>query len=330
MRVHMIKKYMYILSFIIMIPVLLAGCGKKDELVMITTEKHTGDTTENTDSNSNTPVTTSETLDNTSDVVTEEASPEEQKVTMADITAANSGDILLSGGKGVSASTIYYSAGTELYSENRFLGFGEDGQYMQAYEDVNGDIEVLDNYNQCWYVLSGGSVYTKLCPEDGVCARLIDYNHNHTIVDAYDSEEIKSVYRSDGKLVVETSYTDNAGATFTYKYYMAEGYLVDEIYCYAEDGDKISYERVTRDSVYNTPDELIDLLNGTAETRTIQVIYPDGDGLGNIYIVPKRYPVLLDLYQYKAYSDEDCSVPWGDSSLDADGNYVDSIIYLKK
>ena len=74
MRVHMIKKYMYILSFIIM-SVLLTGWGKKDELVMITTEKHTGDTTENTDTNSNTPVTTSETLDNTSDVVTEEASP---------------------------------------------------------------------------------------------------------------------------------------------------------------------------------------------------------------------------------------------------------------
>ena len=46
--------------------------------------------------------------------------------------------------------------------------------------------------------------------------------------------------------------------------------------------------------------------------------------------MPKRYPVLLDLYQYKAYSDEACSVPWDDSSLDADGNYVDSIIYLKK
>lgn len=323
MKIHMIRKYMYLISFLMVLPVSLFGCGQKDKLVMVTTEKNKGD-----DSLLISDETA--TVDElTSEEITEEATAEEKAVTIEEIEAANSGDVLLAEGKGCSAATIYYSAGTEVYSENRFLGFGDDGQYMQAYQDYNGDIEVLDNYNQCWYVLSDGDVYVKLCPEDGVSARLIDYNHKHTVVAPYDNEEIQNVYRNSEYLIVETTCEDNSGDAFTYKYYMKDGLKVDEIYCYDSSGEKFSYERITETSDYNTPDELMDLLEGNAETRLVQVIYPDGDGMGNIYTVPKQYPLVLDLYQYQAYSDAACTTPWEESALDVNGQYIDSVIYLK-
>lgn len=323
MKIHMIKKYMYLISFLMMPVISLCGCGKKDTLVMVTTEKNKGDDSLVISDG------TAATEGLTSEETTEEATDEEKAVTIADIEAANSGDILLAEGKGCSAVTIYYSAGTEIYSENRFLGFGENGQYMQAYQDYNGDIEVLDNYNQCWYVLANGYIYVKLCPEDGVCARLIDYNHKHTVVSPYDNETVKSVYRNSEYLIVETTCEDNSGDEFTYKYYMKNGLKVDEIYCYDSSGEKLSYERVTETADYNTPDELIDLLEENAETRMIQVIYPDGDGVGNIYTVPKQYPLVLDLYKYQAYSDAECTTPWEESVPDANGQYIDRVIYLK-
>lgn len=321
------KMYRYILCALFCAMALcLYGCGQKDELVLVTTEKNTGETTEpdeKTDDEINTVP------DAEAETVTEAASEDEQKITLEDVQSANSGDALLAGGQGCSINTIYYSNGTEIYSEYRFLGFDENGSYIQAYENSKGDVEVLDNYNQCWYVVQDNAIYTKICPEDGVSARLVDYTHNHTIMSLSDDETLKNVYRESGRLVFETEYTDNAMEQYTCKYYVTDTLLVDEIYCYDSSDEQLFHAWVTRDVVYNTPDEILDILNGAVQTRTVQVSYPEGDGYNGMYFAPAAYPVILELYQYDAYTDEGCTQLWTKDIADAAGQYGDLEIFLR-
>ncbi len=304
----------------------LCGCGREDELVLVTTEKNTEGMTEQDEATSDEANTVSDAEHGT---VTESASGEEQKITLEDVQSANSGDALLSGGQGCSINTIYYSNGTEIYSEYRFLGFDENGSYIQVYENSVGDVEILDNYNQCWYEIQNNEIYTKICPENGVSARLIDYMHNHTIMSLSDDEMLKNVYRESGKLVFETEYTDNAGERYTCKYYTADTLLIDEIYCYDASGGQVFYAWVTRGAVYSTPDEIQNILNGTAQTRTVQVSYPEGDGYSEMYLVPVSYPVTLELYQYDAYMDAGCTQLWTEDIRDAAGLYGDLEIFLR-
>lgn len=326
MSVHMKKIYIYMFTLLCAgVVCSLTGCGRNDRLVLVTTEKST--TESNVTATENKPVEIN--TEQTAEQTTEAASKEELATTLEDIVAANSGDIFLTGGTGCSAKTIYYSSGTEIYSENRYVGFDERGVYLQAYEDSDGNSEVLDNYNQCWYVFEDGTIYTRLYPEDGVAARIIDYNHRYTVVEPYDGETIMDIYRQDGALVAETKYTDDYGDEITRFYHMTEGLVVDDIYCYDSYGDKLSYEYVSKNAVYNTPDELKVLLDGDVETRTVEVVYSDGDGMGNIYNIPRAYELTLDLYQYKAYADEECTTEWKDET-DTSGMYTDCTIYLKK
>lgn len=306
----------------------LVGCGKKDELVLITTERST-ETTES----SLTALTDDSVEDASTEetVVTEEASEEDLAVTLEDIYAANSGDRILSGGQGCSVNTIYYAAGTEVYSEYRFLGFDENGNYLQAYEDSDGTVEVLDNYNQCWYMVSDHQICTRLYPEDGVNARLIDYNHNNTIMTLDGGEQLQSIYRENGRLVVELDYTDDSDEQFLYTYYLMDDLVVDEIYCYDSSGEQISHAWVTRGAVYNTPDEIQDIFTGQTNLRIINTVYPYGGGVDNIYQIPDCYPLELELIEYKAYEDEKCTIPWNEDNEDAgmEGAYGDETIYLQ-
>lgn len=321
------KMYRYILySLFCFVTLCFCGCGQKDELVLVTTEKKAEETSEQDEKTEDeadaAPVAENET-------VTEEASEEEQKLTLEDLQSANSGDALLAGGQSCSVNTVYYANGTEIYSEYRFLGFEENGSYIQVYENSEGDVEVLDNYNQCWYVYEDNALYTKICPENGVSARLVDYTHNHTVISFYDDETLCTVYREDGKLVFETEYTDNTEELYTCKYYVDDNLLVDEIYCYDASGEKLFYTWVTRGAVYNTPDEILAILNGEVQTRMIQVHYPEGDGYDNVFLAPTQYPVVLELYQYTVYTDEGCTQLWSKDISGADGLYGDVSIYLR-
>lgn len=312
------KLYRYTVQLVLALALLLlGGCGDKDELVLITTERKTE---ENTDASedmgqkqqepqeSDTALSATEAAPST-----EEASEADKAVTLEAVHAVNSGDKLLAGGQGCSVNTIYYSSGTEVYSEYRFLGFGEDGSYLQAYENSKGNAEVLDNYNQCWYVLEDNRICTKIYPEEGVTPRLISSTHNDIVFSLEEAGQLQNVYRENGKLVLETidresdeepesetdTESDNESGLashiqYVYKYYVSDELFIDEIDCYDSTGEKISHTWVTRDAVYNTPDEILELLSGNAEQRAVSIEYPQGGGVSNQYLVPARYPVMLE------------------------------------
>lgn len=338
---------------LVFVLLLLGGCGSKDELVLITTEHKAGDNSETYEDEEKRQQSMAESdtaLPADEDMVsTEEASETDRAVTMEAVYAANSGDSLLSKGKGCSVNTIYYLNGTEVYSEYRYLGFEENGGYVQAYEDSKGNVEVLDNYNQCWYVVENNRIYTKIYPEDGVTARLINHSHNNIVFSLEDAGQLQNIYREDGKLVLETVYSDaeeesEAGMEtesetktetetdmdigYMYKYYVSDELFVDEIDCYDAEGERVSHAWVTRDAVYNAPEEILELLNGNAEQRTVNIEYPQGGGINNLYFVPVQYPVMLETMRYGMYEDAGCTMPWTGEMMEQ-GPYGDLTIYLR-
>ncbi len=307
----------------------LTGCNDDEsELVLITTEKNEYEDivlpgSENaTDTAVEEPITTEA-------VVTEEASDAEKNITLEDLYYANRGDVLLSGGSGCSINTIYYSDGTEVYSEYSFLGFDESGNYTQAYEDSDGNMEILDGANQYWYVLEEGRIYVKIYPEEGASGAMINYNHNELIVTAPSTESgevITGIYKIEGKLVIETNYTNSLDEVYTYKYFVDDTLLVQEIYCYDEYGEQISYAWVTQNAVYNMPEEILNIKTA-ASLRMVTLKYPDGSGFETIYELPDTTPIKLEMYNSTAYIDESCSTPWMGAQVG--GLFADETIYIK-
>ena len=116
----------------------LTACGKEDKRVLVTTEAAASQSDATTTEDILADIR--EEAENTTEEEKkrEPASEEDKKVTMEAIYDANKGDTLLAGGNNYSLNTIYYSDGVEVYSEYQFLGFAEDGTYLQAYEDSNG------------------------------------------------------------------------------------------------------------------------------------------------------------------------------------------------
>ena len=307
----------------------LTGCNDDDsELVLITTEKSEYEDIVLPDSGDGTATAVEEPV-TTETVSTEEASDAEKSITLEDLYYANRGDVLLSGGSGCSINTIYYSGGTEIYSEYSYLGFDESGNYIQAYEDSDGNLEILDGANQYWYVYEEGRIYTKIYPEEGAAGAMINYNHNELIVTAPSAESgevISDVYRQEGKLVIETSYTNSLDEVYTYKYFVDDALLVQEIYCYDEYGEQISYAWVTKDAVYNMPEEIINI-KSSGTTRIVTLKYPDGSGFETLYEVSDTTPIKLEMYSSTAYIDESCATPWMGAQVG--GAFSDETIYIK-
>lgn len=305
----------------------LGGCGKEDKLTMVTTE-HTG----KEDVASPTDETTLDTATEEG-VEIEEASAEEKNITLQQIYEANTGDKLLAGKKGYSINRIYYLNGVETASEYEYMGFDSDGNYIQVYEDYNGYIQVLDNFNACWYVFTGSANDSRqlilIYPEDGLVSYLIEYTHLNMIF-AYSEESgetIQDIYRADGDLTVETKYADENGDEYTIKYVIDENLTILEYTLYYPDGSMGVYAWTTPDVEYSTPDFVMDMKDDT-ETRTVTVIYPNGDGEGTTYEISATYPIDIRLTNHQAYLDADCQIEWSATIPDEYGRYPDETIYL--
>ena len=236
---------------------------------------------------------------------------------------------MLAGGHNYSLNTIYYSDGVEVYSEYQFLGFDEDGTYLQAYEDSNGIVQVLDKEYGYWYLIDEDKTcYALIYPEPNVADAIINTNHNDMIISLTEADQtIKDIYREDGDLVVETNYK-NDNASYVFHYVLDDNYKVLEYYCYDANGEKVSYSWVTEGNSYTYP-EAIATAHESMMTRTVTFKILEGKGLESSYTVPVDKPVQLALLEYKAYTDEACTTTWEETADDS-GMYTDEVIYLKR
>lgn len=307
----------------------LSACGKEDKLVLVTTEtaasQSDASTTEDilADIREDAENTTEEAPART------EASEADKKITLEQIYDANKGDTLLADGENYSLNTIYYGDGVEQYSECQFLGFTEDGNYLQAYEDSNGIVQVLDKEHGYWYLIDSDKIcYALIYPEPGVADAVINANHNDLIISLTEADQtIRDIYREDGDLVVETDYqTDET--KYVFKYILDDTYKVLEYYTYSSSGEKLSYSWVTKGNTYTFPDE-IQSAHESMMNRTVTFQIQEGKGISSSYTVPVDKPVQLALLEYKAYSDEACTTTWEESEAE-NGMYGDETIYLKR
>lgn len=307
----------------------LTACGKEDKLVLVTTEAAASQSDATTTEDILADIR--EEAENTTEEEKkrEEASEEDKKVTLEDIYNANKGDTLLAGGENYSLNTIYYSNGVEQYSEYQFLGFAQDGTYLQAYEDSNGLVQVLDKEYGYWYLIdTDGICYALIYPEPSVADAIINANHNDMIISLTEADQkIKDIYREDGRLVVETDY-NNDGDAYVFQYVLDDSYKVLEYYCYDNTGEKVSYSWVTEGIDYTYPDEIAKV-HESMITRTVTFKTMEGKGLESSYTVPVDKPVQLALLEYKAYTDEACTTEWEEKADDS-GMYTDEVIYLKR
>ncbi len=300
---------------------MLSGCGKDDEkLVLVTTERANTTATEE--------IIEEET---TTESSTEEASAEEKKITLDQIYAANSGDKLLTGGKNCSVNIIYYANDKEYYSEYRYLGFDKEGNYIQAYENSDGEVRVLDMVNECWYVVEENSISTQIYPENGAFAYVVGYGHDDLIFSSSktsgNSETLNSIYREDGELIAETNVVGTSAETYIYKYVLDENLKISTYTCFDTDGNKLAHAIIS-DTMYEVP-EFIDQMKADGLDRKITILYKDGSVPEYTYYVSPVYPVEITLLEHEAYMDEDCTLPWKEVPP-SDGKYKDTTIYLKK
>ncbi|MBE5943838.1 MAG: hypothetical protein E7258_02850 [Lachnospiraceae bacterium] len=321
------KKLKYIVLLLLLVLIALTGCGNDKVVLMTTEDNQVSDTKEITESE--VPVVQIEDL-TTEEKNREEATAEEKNITIAQIYEANSGDVFLKDGKGYSVNTIYYSHGTEVYSELQYLGFDEYGMYMQAYEDSEGYVEVLDSGNLCWYIVRNGQVSTLIYPENGMADIMIDYSHNDMVISdpASSGETIVDVYKLNGDLVVETSLVSEFDEEYLNRYVLDENYRIITGECYEED-ELISSFWTTENAVYNESEELT-AIRSDLEKRLVTVSYPDGSGVEYIYQIPRQCPVELKLFASVAYADEACNTKWVEINPMSDGFYADENIYVKK
>lgn len=326
--------YKYITAAFLLVAVAMtAGCGK-DKLVMVTTEKGTNQSTdtdaETTESLADQIAATAETTEE--EVIIEEPSEEENKITLDQLYDMNRGDMLLAGGVSYSLNTIYYANDAEVYSELQFLGFDENGNYLQVYEDSEGYVQILDKENLCWYVIEDNELSTLIYPEPGVADSIIEYNHNNMVFascsDTDGVESINDIYRANGELTVEVKYEDETG-DYIYKYIIDSDLKVKAYTCYDSDGTKISYSWVTEDAKYTLP-EIVEEARFMDIRRNVTVAFPDGDGVESIYSVSSAYPLQMRMLEYSAYSDRECAIIWSEAEPMDNGFYEDETIYMKK
>ncbi|MGN0390661.1 MAG: hypothetical protein ACI4L2_07585 [Wujia sp.] len=309
---------------------LLSGCKKEDKLVLVTTEAQTATDAVSEDTTEDILADIREEAESTTEAapVREEASEEDKKVTLEDIYNANKGDTLLADGQNYSLNTIYYYNGVEQYSEYQFLGFAEDGTYLQAYEDSEGLVQVLDKEHGYWFLIDENIVYALIYPEPSVADAIINANHNDMIISLTEADQtIRDIYREDGDLVVETDYKNND--EYVFKYILDDTYKVLEYYCYDKAGEKLSFSWVTKGGEYEFADE-ISSARESMMSRNVTFKFPESNGLENTYIVPIDKPVQLALLEYGAYSDEACTTVWEETPADSNGFYADEVIYLKR
>ncbi len=304
----------------------VTGCDKKDELVMVTTEGTTEITTE-------TEATTEE-ITTEAGPSTEEASSEEQAITFQDIYEANKGDNLLSSGESCGINIIYYSNGEVDYSEYKFLGFDDLGMYLQVFEDSDGNVQILDNINNCWLLVEDSQIYTMLYPEPYVSGAIIESNHNSMMFALSDVdseyEDVQHVYRQDGKLVVETLYDDGVGTSYKFIYILEDDLKISSYTCYDKNDNIVLEAKVTPNTTYTMAEELVAVQDTSVNYRTVMIKYPDGEELDMGYYLPVSCPLQLRLMDYTAYSDEACTVVWEEAAMTAEGTYGDVTIYMRK
>lgn len=323
------KIKLMIFSVLLIFTMILGGCGNDDKVVMITTENIDEEST--AQEKEGTAEISYEPTSQEQDAGKEEATAEEKNITIEQIYKANYGDKLLTDCTGYSVNTIYYSNGTEIYWEFKYLGFDETGNYMQAYEDSDGCVKILDNYSGYYYLVEDDQISTLIYPEEGVLGIMINYTHNNLVVEQNKEgvvEAIRDVYREGDFLVVETDYVTALDDEYVYKYCLDDEYKIKELYCYFQD-ELLFYTRATKDAVYNEPENITQLKSST-DKRIITIKYPAGDGFDTLYQVPSDYPISLELFEYSAYLDEACTKKWTpDYSVPA-GDFTDEVIYLKK
>jgi len=302
---------------------LLTACDKKeDELVLVTTEAVATEATQE--------VTTEEITEE----LTEEATGGDKSISYQDMYDANKGDVLLASGESYSINTIFYSNGKESYSEFQFLGFDDRGMYTQIYEDSDGYVEILDAANNYWYVVKDNKLSVLIYPEPLAAAAIIDSNHNSMIFELSGREEgtetVEAVYRKDGKLCVDTVYGETKSDQLKMKYILQDNWIVQEYGCYDIKGELLSYAKVTQGATYDIPKIVADAMAMEEGYRTINFTYVDGDQLDMTYYTAVDVPVELELIEYIAYSDEQCTTVWSEIEADENGVYKDVTIYMKK
>ncbi|MBE5953467.1 MAG: hypothetical protein E7257_04845 [Lachnospiraceae bacterium] len=298
----------------------LVACGKKDELVLVTTES--------------TVSTTEATTEVTTEATTEELTEMEKRITYQDMYDANKGDVLLSGGENYSMNTIYYANGEETFSEYQFLGFDSKGMYAQVYEDSDGYVKVLDAANNYWYQIKDNQLSILLYPEPLVAAAIVDSNHNSMVFGlsggADSTEVVEEVYKQDGMLMVKTVYSGASGEKYFMEYTLDDGFKVQKFDCYNQAGEKLSYSFVTAGASYDIPEDITEAMAMEQGYRTISITYVDGDQFDMPYYTPLNVPVEISTLEYEAYSNEACTVPWSEVAPDEAGVYKDVTIYMKK
>ena len=307
----------------------VAGCGKEEKLVLVTTEE----TASSMDAEATTEDELAE-LKEEAEAVTEtaplreEATATQKSITLQDIYTANTGDALLSTGENHTLHTIYYYNGEEQYSESQFLGFAEDGTYMQAYQDATGVTQILDKAHGYWYYVDENGIASVLIyPEPTVSDAIISENHNDMIISLTEAEQtITDVYREDGTLCVETDY-DNDGTAYVFKYFLDDNYKVLGYDCY-EGETLVSHSWVTIGEDFSYPESLASV-HEAMMNRTITIKYPESAGLEYVYEMPINLPLTLRMLEYQAYSDEACTTVWTEEA-DSQGFFKDEVIYLKK
>ncbi|MCM1288764.1 MAG: hypothetical protein NC240_10680 [Clostridium sp.] len=316
------KTHKFIVMAAAILP-LVTGCGD-DKLVMSTTE--------------NTRVTTEAEAADDIDYSTEEASEEEKAITLEQIFEANKGDALLSGSSGFGAELTFYESGEPIGTESYFIGFDADGNYLQACENSNGVYRILDRKESCWYVLDQSAVYTLIYPEEDIFEQLVDYYHNDTVYTRLEdesgvSENISSIYRRDGKLIVETVMTSDGVDGAAYTYVLDDNLRIEEYVCQDTHGNKLLTEKTELNKKYDAP-SFLEELRSRDNGRTITIKYLDSNTEYSYYVTA-NYPVSFETFSGSIYSDEACQnqctdISWEENLTDENGLYTDKTVYYKK
>ena len=324
-RVIKMKKMHKFIMMAVLVTLLLAitGCGD-DKLHMSTIE--------------NTRTTTEAEKTDDIDYSTEEASEEEKAITLAQMFEANKGDALLSGSNGFGTELTFYDSGEPVGTENYFIGFDANGNYIQACENSSGVYRILDRSESCWYVLDQSAVYTLIYPEKDIFEQLVDYYHNDTVYTRLDdesgvSENISSIYRRDGKLIVETVMTSDGVDGATYTYVLDDNLRIEEYVCKDTHGNMLLTEKTELNKKYDAPSFLEELRNRD-NGRTITIKYLDNNTEYNYYVTA-NYPVSFETFSGSIYFDEECQnqctdISWEENFTDENGLYTDQTVYYRK
>lgn len=312
---------------------LIGGCGKKDDQLHMVTTEHITEVEETTEDPVDQEIEQME-EESRNGKTTEAALQEDKLVTLSQIKTANSGDSLLVDGKSVSINRIYYGDEGEAASEYEFLGFDEDGNYTQVYENSEGYVQVYDKINNYWYVFTGDAddkkTLTLIYPEDDIASYLVENNHTETFFSCPSTAVIRDIYRQEGNLVMEVESSDDSELYVAYT--LDENLRVLEMTTYyTEDGSKYNYCFTDLDAKYEFPEFVSNMKNDEAR-RAINVVYVNEEnGFGGVYDVSATNPVDFRTTGHSIYMDEACTVEWAAEydKINSLGFYEDLTIYIQ-